>query len=157
MDKQFLEFWGNWLLGAARGRQQLEDMIQWVEQGFSGFDELSAMFRRFYGLEKLAPDSPQYPQAWQKASENFKTAFNEWLACMQVVPRREHLALEKKYAALKKKAAAQEETIRCLRSLLDEKNDPSSDAVQNVAAMMEKQARQFNDLMESVGKAFQKR
>ncbi|MBE9544556.1 MAG: hypothetical protein IMF02_08700 [Proteobacteria bacterium] len=156
MDKQFLEFWGNLLLNAAKSQKQLEDMTQWIGRGFSGFDELTDMFRKFYGLEGLALDSPDYPKAWEKASENFKTSFNDWLAFMKVVPEREHTALEKKYEALKEKVATQDETIRYLRNLLSEKNVPYTDAVQNFTEMMEKQAQQFHDLMESAGKAFKK-
>ena len=52
MDRQFLEFWGNYLLAAAKGQKQLEDMNQWLNQGFSGYEELTAMFKKFYGLER---------------------------------------------------------------------------------------------------------
>jgi len=58
MDRQFLEFWGNFLLNAANGQKQLEDMTHWMKKGFSGFDELTDMFQRFYGLDGLPPDSP---------------------------------------------------------------------------------------------------
>jgi DnaJ-domain-containing protein 1 len=114
------------------------------------------MFRKCYGLEGLALDSPDYPKAWEKASENFKTSFNDWLAFMKVLPKREHMALEKKYEALKEKVATQDETIRYLRNLLSEKNVPYTAAVQNFTEMMEKQAQQFHDLMESAGKGFKK-
>ena len=63
---------------------------------------------------------------------------------MKVVPKREHMVLEKKYEALKEKVATQDETIRYLRSLLSEKNIPYTDAVQNFTEMMEKQAQQFH-------------
>jgi hypothetical protein len=47
MDSQFLEFWGNYLLAAAKGQKQLEDLNQWIRQGFSGFEELTAMLKKF--------------------------------------------------------------------------------------------------------------
>ena len=156
MDKQFLEFWGNLLLNAAKSQKQLEDMTQWIVRGFSGFDELTDMFRRFYGLEGLALDSPDYAKAWEKASENFKKSYHEWLNLMSVVPKSEYQILEKKWAALEEKVATQDETIRHLRNLLSEKGVPYADAVQGFTEMMEKQGRQFQELMDSVGKAFKK-
>ena len=60
MDKNFLEFWGNFFINAAKGQQQLEDMGQWMSQGFKGFEELTAMFRKCYGLDQLSPDAPDY-------------------------------------------------------------------------------------------------
>lgn len=156
MDKQFLEFWGNFLLNAAKGQKQLEDMTRWMGRGFSGFSELTDMFRKFYGLEEMRHDSPDYTKAWEKASENFKKSFNDWLECMNVVPKNEYLSLEKKYDALRKKFAAQDETIRHLQNLLSEKGIPYLDAVQSFTEMIEKQAQQFQDLMENAGQAFKK-
>ena len=156
MDRQFLEFFGNFLLNAAKGQKQLEDMTRWMKKGFSGFDESTDMFQRFYGLDGLPPDSPDYAKAWQKASEGFKASFNDWLTLINVVPKSELLALEEKHEALKEKIAAQEETILHLRSLLNEKGVPYTEAVQDFGKMLEKQARQFQELMESVGKAFKK-
>ena len=154
MDRQFLEFLGNFLLNSAKGQKQLEDMTRWISSGFSGFDELTNMFRKFYGMEGLPPTSPDYAKAWEKASENFKKSYHDWLKLMSVVPESEYQILGKKCAALKEKVETQEETIRYLRNLLNEKGVPYSDAVQGFNEMMEKQAQQFQDLMESVGKAF---
>jgi len=154
MDRQFLEFLGNFILNTAKGQKQLEDMTRWISSGFSGFDELTNMFRKFYGMDGLPPASPDYAKAWEKASENFRKSYHDLLQLMSVVPESEYRILEKRCAALEEKVAAQGETIRCLRNLLNEKGVPHSDAVQGFNKMMEKQAQQFQALMESVGKAF---
>ena len=52
MDRQFLEFWGNYLLSVARGQKQLEDVTRWISGGFSGVEELTALFKKYYGLEE---------------------------------------------------------------------------------------------------------
>ncbi len=49
MDKNSMEFWGNYLLSAARGQQNLEDMAKWLQQGFRGFEGVTEMFRKAYG------------------------------------------------------------------------------------------------------------
>jgi hypothetical protein len=153
MDKQFLEFLGNFYLNAARGQKQLEDMTRWMGLGFSGFDELTHMFRKIYGLEKPPLEAPDYTEACEKAFDSFKTSFNDWLKLMSMVPEHEHLALKKKYDALKAKVAAQDETIEHLRTLLSEKGVRHTDAIHDFTEMMGKQARQFQDLMESIRKA----
>ena len=45
MDRQFLEFWGNYLLSVARGQKQLEDVTRWIRGGFSGVEELTALLK----------------------------------------------------------------------------------------------------------------
>jgi DnaJ-domain-containing protein 1 len=156
VDKNFLTFLGNFFLRAAEGRRQLEDMTRWMDQGASSLDEMTNMFRKFYGLEGLPSDSPEYAKAWHRASESFTNSLNDWLASMSVVPRRDYLELEKKYAALKKEVVAQDETIRQYRNLLKEKGIPQPDMVQSFAKMMEKQARQFQQLMESAGRMYKR-
>ena len=64
MDSQFLEFWGNYLLAAASGQKQLEDLNRWISQGFSGCDELTAMFNKFYGLEHPCNNDSDSTKAW---------------------------------------------------------------------------------------------
>ena len=121
MDKQFLEFWGNFLLSAAKGQRQLEEMAKWINQGFSGFEDLNAMFRKFYGLDRLTEKSPDYLKTSEKAEADFRKSLVDYLSLFGVVPRQAHLMLVEKYERLKKKVAAQEETIRHLRMLLQEK------------------------------------
>ena len=157
MDRQFLEFLGNFFLNAAKGQKQLEDMAQWIGGGLSGFEELSGMFRKFYGINGQPLSAPDSTKAWEMASENFKKSYHEWLDLMNVIPKSEHQALEKKCAALEKKVALQDETIRELRKLLGEKGLPFTDAVDGFTRMMEAQGRQFQELMVNLGKAFEKK
>ena len=95
-------------------------------------------------------------QAWEKASENFKKSYHEWLNLMNVIPKSEYQNLQKKCEALKDKIAAQDETIRHLRDLLSDKGLPYADAVEGFTRMMEKQGHQFQELMNSMGRAFKK-
>jgi len=77
MDKNFLEFWGNFLINTAKEQQRMEDLSKWMQQGFKGFDELTAMFNKFYGLEQMERDTPAYMETWKKTSENFMQSFNK--------------------------------------------------------------------------------
>ena len=157
MDTHFLEFWGNFLINAAKGQKQLEDMSKWMQQGFKGFDELTAMFTKFYGLEHMGKDSPDYMATWKKASEDFIKSFKEYLSLMGVVPKEEHLALVKKYEELKEKVASQEETIKHLRMLLGEKMaGAQGDVVKGFQEIIEKQSKEFQETMETFDRFFKK-
>jgi phage tail tape-measure protein len=157
MDRHFLEFWGNFLINAAKGQKQMEDMSKWMQQGFEGFDELTAMFKKFYGLEHMEKDTPIYMETWKQASENFQESFKDYLRLMGVVPKDEHLALVKKYEELKEKVADQEETIKHLRMLLEEKKvETQGELVQGFQEIIEKQSEQFQETMETLSRFFKK-
>jgi hypothetical protein len=157
MDPHFLEFWGNLLINAAKQQKQLEDLSKWMQQGFKGFDELTAMFNKFYGLEHMEKDTPAYMESWETASENFLNSFKNYLDLMGMVTKSEHLTLVKKYEKLKEKVAVQEETINHLRLLLEEKKTESQEElVKGFQDLIEKQSKQFQETMETFGSFFKK-
>jgi hypothetical protein len=157
MERNFLEFWGNLLINAAKQQKQMEDLAQWMQQGFKGFDEWTAMFNKFYGLEHLKKDTPAYMESWEAASERFFNSFKNYLDLMGMVPKNEHLALVKKYEELKEKVADQEETIHHLRMLLEKRRAESQDEmVQGFQALIDKQSKQFQQTMETFGSFFKK-
>jgi hypothetical protein len=154
MDRQFLELMGKLFIETAKGQKHLEDMVRWMGGGFSGADEVTKIFRNFYGLNGLAPSSAEHAGAWEKASEQFQKSFREWLDLMNVVPRSAFEKLENQCASLEEKVRSQEETIRHLQGLLRKESIPYDEAVERFIDSMEKQGRQFQALMDSVGKAF---
>jgi hypothetical protein len=157
MDRNFLEFWGNLFINAAKQQKQLEDLAKWMQQGFKGFDDLTAMFNKFYGLEPLKKDTPAYKESWEAASENFLNSFKNYLDLMGMVPKNEHLELVKKYEELKEKVADQEETISHLRMLLEQRKAESQDElVQGFQDLIDKQSKQFQQTMETFGSLFKK-
>ena len=147
MDRQFLEFWGHYLLAAAKGQKQLEDLNQWIHQGFSGFEELTAMFNKFYGLERPLDENSDSAQAWENAAAGFRNSFNAYLELMGVVSRDKYQELEQQCAALQKKVADQEETIKILRSLLTEEGTYQGETVKVFQDLVNKQSDAFETLM----------
>ena len=157
MDPHFLEFWGNFLVNASKEQRRLKDLYKWMQQGFNGFDDLTEMFRKFYGLDHLEKDTPVYLETMKKASENFLESFKDYLDLMGMVPKEEHLALVQKYEALKEKVADQEKTIKNLQLLLEEKRAESQgELVQGFQDLIEKQSKQFQKTMETFGSFFKK-
>ena len=153
MDKQFLEFWGQYLLAAARGQKQLEDLNQWIRQGFSGFEELSAMWQKFYGLDHLPKENPDSAEAWEKATAGFRHSLDAYLDLMGVVPRDKYQALEEKCEALQKKVTDQEETIKVLRGLLAEEGTYQGETIKVFQNLMKKQSDAFETLMGNLAAA----
>ena len=150
MDRQFLEFWGNYLLAAAKGQKQLEELNQWIRQGFSGFDDLTAMFKKFYGLERPPKENSDSAKAWENAADGFRNSFNAYLDLMGVVPRDKYEALEQNCAALQKKVADQEETIKVLRSLLAQEGTYQGETTKVLQDLVNKQGDAFEKLMKSI-------
>jgi len=151
MDRRFLEFWGNFLINAAKGQKKFEELSQWFSQDLKGFEDLTALFRKSYGLDELPENSADYEKAWQKAAENFQNSLRDYLSLMGVVPKDEHIKLVKKYEDLKRKVADQEETIKHLRMLLEEKGFGQGELVRSFQDLIITQTDQFQELMKALG------
>jgi hypothetical protein len=154
MDRHFLEFWGKYLTNAAEGQKQLEDMATWMGQGLRGFEYLTTLFQKTYGLDRLPEDSPEYMKTWKKAEQDFRRSFKDYLSFFGVVLREDHQALARQYEELKQTVAAQEETITHLRLLLSQKIMDQGDAFNGFQDVAKEQAAQFQELMNSLSKAF---
>jgi predicted nucleic acid-binding Zn-ribbon protein len=153
MDSQFLEFWGNYLLAAAKGQKQLEDLNQWIRQGFSGFEELTAMLKKFYGIELPQKNDADSTKAWQNAAADFQNSLDSYLTLMGLIPQEKYRALEQKYAALQNKVAELEDTIKVLRNLLAEKGTYQGETTKVFQDLVNRQAEAFETLMQSISAA----
>jgi len=154
LDSRFLEFLGHFFLSAARSQQMLTQMQTWMGISPPGNKELSDLFRKFYGLGPLPAENADQTAAWQKAFESFQASLATWLELMAVVPRSEYQALEEKVKALEEKLADQENTIRRLRQSGPPDTDAPVAAVDAFTRLMEKQADEFQDLMQNLTEAF---
>ncbi len=158
MDRNFMEFWGNFLLNAAKGQKQLEDMTGWFRRGVKEFDGMSELFGKAYGLDRLKEEnSDENSKAWKQAEESFRKSWNDCMVLFGMVPRVEYLALVRKYEGLKEKAASQEETIGRLRMLLSEGKGLQYDyegANKQFEGVIQKQGEQIRKLMDDFGRMF---
>jgi len=156
MDKNFVEFWRNFLNSSLESQKMFSDLSAWMRQGFTGFDELSALFQRTYGLNCTSGESRDCFTMWKTAQEEFKKSLTDYLGLLGVVPLDDHVSLVKKYEELKEKAAAQEETIKNLRLLLAEENKLGHEKISgNVRQLVQDQAEQFQKLMKTFSQSFQ--
>ena len=153
MDSKFLEFWGNYLLAAAKGQQQLEDLNKWIQQGFSGFEALTGMFKNFYGLEQPRRQDADSAIDWQSVTADFSKSYNAYLDLMGMVPQGKYRELEQKYTALQKRVADREDTIKVLRNLLAEKGTYQGETTKVFQDLVNKQVDAFDTFMKSMATA----
>lgn len=149
MDSKFLEFWGNMLLSAAKGRRQMEDFNRWIEQGFRGVREFGALLAGIYGLEGTAAGEEESGDAWDEAVRKFQKSYDEYLSLMGMVPREDYRRLADQYERLKEKVAEQEETIRRLRKAAGWETAAQDEVVKGMRELVTRQAEQFQELMKS--------
>ena len=147
MDRQFLEFWGNYLLSVARGQKQLEDVTRWIHGGFSGVDELTALFKKYYGLEEQSQDAPESSAAWKKAAADFKKSFGDYFSIMGWVSKDEYQILKEENQILKQKIEALEQTISRLRDLLKNPGIDPGQALDVLQELINTQNAEFQKLM----------
>lgn len=153
MNRQFLEFWGQALLLAAQSQKQLEDLGQWFQQGFWGFPDYTQLFKSSYGLGEAAEEDTDFLTLWKKAEEDFRRSFQDYLNLLGVVPREEYDALARENETLKEKVAEQEETIKRLRMLADEKGLGLEATTLEFQRLIEKQGEQFQKFIQGLGEA----
>jgi hypothetical protein len=129
MDKNFLELFGNILIGASRGKKQVDEMLRWVQKSVSasanGIYELPIMFKKFYGLDQLSERSTEYKTMAEKAVQDFQNSLKEYVTLLGMIPneqtvsRDEYLNLIRKYEKLKERCSDLEETNKHLRLIVD--------------------------------------
>jgi hypothetical protein len=146
MDTQFLEFWGHFLISAAKGQRQMEDAARWLSQGMSGVEDLTAMFRRFYGL---GGEPAGGGETWETARRSFETAFRAYLAALGCVPRSDYDALQRQLEELRQTAGQQEAALRKLRQELGESRMAQGDVVRGFQELIQVQSDQFRELTDS--------
>lgn len=154
MDRQFLKFWGNFLLQAAENQKRLEDLTRWMTGGFSGADDLNELFRSAYGLKPSSASGSIRTEAWEQAAAQFQKAFSEYLALFEAVPRSRYDALQREKEHLEKKAEEQANTLSKLRAQLAESRMAEGKVLSGFQQLMDIQNEQFRQVSEHVERVF---
>lgn len=145
VDQHFLEFWGNFLISVAKGQQQLEDLTSFLQGDFAKTETLADVFRKAYGLENLNDRNPDFHNLWKKSTQDFQESYRAYLNLLGVVSREDYAELAQRYEELKAKAADQEETIKHLRLLLEEKGLDYGAVTLKFQELIKKQAETVQD------------
>ncbi len=152
MDHQFLEFMGNFFLTAATGQKQADRMLklmhQWVSGGKNsddgtGFDELTALFNKSYGL--LDPSAVSETAARQ--FEAFSAQYWELFRMPGMVPEKKYRDLKKKCEHLTAENDSLKKTITVQASMLA-LNDTFQNNISNgIESIMENQHALFKNML----------
>jgi hypothetical protein len=149
-DPKFLEFWGNYLIAVAQGQKQLQSLSRLMHQNFQGWEDLTALFKKSYGLETLAPDSPAFQEAWKKATAEFRQSFKETFRAMGWVPEEQYRELAAENKMLQQKISQQDGIIRRLQTLMNEKGLDQSRALEVFRDLIDRQGQEFQKLMNAL-------
>ncbi|MBF0450279.1 MAG: hypothetical protein HQK75_06225 [Candidatus Magnetomorum sp.] len=163
MDKNFLELFGNILIGASKGKKQVDEMLKWVQKSVTAsatsIYELPFMFKKFYGLDQLSERSAEYKQMAEKAVQDFQHSLKEYVTVLGMIPkdeqtvsRDEYLTLIRKYEQLKERCADQQETIKHLRMIVD--IDKNTNEPQDLFTGIQDIVKGQTELFQKVVKSF---
>lgn len=171
MDRNFLDFWGNYLLSLIPTGQKfsgekfyndafkfwgeiLKDRkaADWLYSPSGYLENQVEFFRKAYGLKDES--SPDYFDGAKKASDDFHKSLKEFISAFDVVPREDFEQLKKDYHELQERCDGQEETIRQLRIKLLAKGAEEIGAASGIQDMIKSQTEQFTSLMDSLGRIY---
>jgi hypothetical protein len=145
MDNNLLEFWGNVLLTAARGQKQLEEISNMTKNGWWGMPDMSSMMGMFQGMDVFAKASSEYLKIFSKTNDEMQKSIKEFLALMDLVPRKDYLELQEEYEAYKK--SVEEKSKSNMGKMLGEEMSLQSQGLRSFEELMRNQTKQFQDLV----------
>jgi hypothetical protein len=147
VDSQFLKFWGELLLQAAKGKRLMEAMPLWLQSGTPPSDEVAALFRQCYGLpSSVAAGDDQ----WQNAMTAFKAALQTYAPLWGWVPLDRYTALKRENERLETTVAEQTQLIQQLESLLKDRGMGPMTMLDRFQTVIDDQSQAFEKLMQAL-------
>ncbi len=125
-----------------------------MSAGFKGGDELTEQFKKFYGLDQISENDPDYLALWERSVNDFKNALVQYLALFDVVPKEKYEEVVRERDELKAKVEFLESRIKALEALTGEKGSEYSRAAGEFQKMIEKQTEEFQKMLESFAAPF---
>lgn len=154
MNKDFLEFWGNFLIQAARGQRQMEELAKLTGMGFEALEEQKAFWSVLLPASRETAKKPEAMEMWEKFPDDFRKSYREFVKILGLVSLEEYQELLKKNEALEKKLAEQIRTHPKVRSAGKKVLDVQREIEKGLQGLIEKQGEQFKELMESIRKFY---
>lgn len=152
MDYKFLEFLGNYFINTAKYQKQAQEMQEWMNQGGSGFKEISLLFKKFYNVNGDTSSDEFF-----KAFKGFQKNYIELFSIPGMIPeqkyhklKQKHHELEQKHHELKKKHDIQKDTIEYLSSMVTMKDTFQSNINQGIDHVMKNQKEIFENMINSL-------
>ena len=130
-------------MDADEGKKPMEKMINWVDFGIGGFEDLTAMFTKFCWLDWMpgAKDMPGYLDPWKMAMVDYTKSYHNYLDLIGLISKDEYLALIGRYKELKNTFKSQEEEILAKDDLIAEQKKQMS----SMKAIITKQKKEIEN------------
>jgi len=154
MNRDFLEFWGNFLLQAAKGQRQLEEAVKWSRLGFEVLETQKAFWNAWHGAEEEKGKKPGDLDQWKKSAEEFRYSCRELARLFGVVSLEEYEELLRQKEALEKKLEEKKKSASKTRWTGKRVRDVQREMQRELQELTRKQGEQFNELMESIRKFY---
>lgn len=148
MDGSFLKFWGEFLLQAARGQSQVEEITKWVQAGFPSSGELADLFRQCYGLSSGSPSGQG--DHWQAATANFREALEVYAPLWGWVPLDRYDQLKSENERLKSQLSEQARLIKRLEAIMADEDMGHMTMVARFQNLIADQSQAFDELMQTI-------
>jgi hypothetical protein len=148
VDRQFLKFWGEFLLNVAEGKRQIEEMTHWIQSDLPPLGELAALFRKCYGLPETNAD--RQDALWRTATTGFHTALETYAPLWGWVPLDRYTRLKDKLAHLEAEIAEQKRLIKQLEVLLENQGLGHMAMTTRFQNLIADQRQAFEQLMQAL-------
>ena len=86
-------------MDADKEKKPMENMANWADYGVGGYEDLTAMFRKLYGLDWMpeVKDMPNYFDTWTLTMKDYAKPFHDYLGLIGLVSKDGYLALRGQY------------------------------------------------------------
>jgi hypothetical protein len=145
MDNNFLETWGNMFMTAAKGQKQIDDFSKMMKEGIDAFQGKNALLCALPGLDALSQITSEYLKIFTEFSGEIQNSLKDYLALLDLVPKKEYQELLKENEALKK--SIEEKKRSKVGKMLDEELSLQTEGLKSFEKLIKNQTEQFADLM----------
>ncbi len=152
MINQILDVLENSFVNINPGQKQIEIINQLINKNLNIFNELSVnMFKPVENIDEVFSSTSVYIDMWQKNIEDTKKSSQDFINTFGLISVKTNEELIKKYETLKNQCDTQKDTIKQLQNekIIEQKNELTS--FKNI---IEKQSKQFQDLVNLSEKLF---
>lgn len=154
MEAKFYKFWEDFIKKAGSGSVAADVFTDWMDRGFATPGELTDRFKAIYGLDQVPADAPEYEEMAAAAREAFSQSLSNFYAALEVVPKKEYDALEKKYKVLQQQVTDLEAVVTQLKLLFKTNSPDVEEGINPLNKMLKTQNEHFLKMMDSLAEFY---
>ena len=155
MENRHADFYTDFLSGI-NYQKQLDCMTQWINLGLEGLKgSFSNPLQNMYGLGQAGEGDIDYLRMWNKAQEEIKSSFRDYLNLLGLAPRDESVAVAKRCEELERTVASQDEITKQMQRMLGEvKETFRLEITSQFVDLMEEQNERYHQVLNRLTELF---